>query len=327
MDDYLDSFHTVQEAIKVSNDVTNALSEGGFHLTKWVSKDQQILKALPSQEVSSTLINLDFDDISIEGALGILGNPGTDALQIKVTAKDVALTKRGILSYTSLIFDPLGILAPIILEPKLIIQSLWKQKIDWDSEIPTDLKQRFLLWKEKLQSWDAIQIQRWYGLNSSADAELHTFTDASTLVYGAVAYFRYNEGNNTRCYFIISKSHLAPIKQKTLTVPKLELQAAVVACRMKNVILDEVKLGIKSVHFWCDSKTTINYLKNETTNFGVYIAHRVNEIRRSSSIEDWYYVPTKLNVADGLTRFTGFQTLTNQSRWCRGPEFLLQDNI
>ena len=65
MDDYLDSFHTVQEEIKVSNDVTNALSKGGFRQTQWVSNDQQILKTLPSQEVSSKLINLDFDDISI----------------------------------------------------------------------------------------------------------------------------------------------------------------------------------------------------------------------------------------------------------------------
>ena len=97
------------------------------------------LKGL-TQEVSLTLIKLDFDDISIERALGILWNPGTDPLQIKVTAKDAPLTKRGILSYTSWIFDPLGILVPTILELKLIIQSLCKQKIDWDSEIPTDLK-------------------------------------------------------------------------------------------------------------------------------------------------------------------------------------------
>ena len=67
--------------------------------------------------------------------------------------------------------------------------------------------------------------------------------------------------------------------------------------------------------------------KFRTTNFGVYIAHRINEVRRSSSIEEWHYVPTKLNVADDLTRFSGFQTLTSQSRWCAGPEFLLQDNI
>ena len=192
MDDYLDSFHTVQEAIKVSNGVTNALNEGGFHLTKWASNNQQILKALPSQEVSLTLINLDFDDISIERSLGILWNPGTEALQIKVTAEDVPLTKRGILSYTGSIFDPLEILTPIILEPKLIIQSLWKQKIDWDRKLTTDLKQGFLLWKENVQSRDAIQIPRWYGLNSSTEAELHIFTDASTYAYGAVVYFRYN---------------------------------------------------------------------------------------------------------------------------------------
>ena len=216
------------------------------------------LKGL-TQEVSSTLINLDFADISIERALGILWNPGTDPLQIKVTAKDAPLTKRGFLSYTSWIFNPLGILVPIILELKLIIQSLWKQTTDWDSEIPTDLKQRFLLWKEKLQSWDVIQIPRWYGLNSSTDAELHIFMDASTFAYGAVACFRYNKGNDTRCSFIMSKSCLAPIKENTLTVPKLELQAAVMACRMKNVILDEIKLGIKFVHFWCDSKAIINY--------------------------------------------------------------------
>ena len=264
-----------------------------------------MLKAFPSKEVSLSLINLDFDDIWIERALRILWNPGTNALQIKVTTKDVPLTKRGILSYTSSIFDQLGISAPIILEPKLIIQSLWKQKIDWDSEIPTDLKQRFLLWKEKLQSWDAIPIPRWYGLNNSTDAELHIFTDASTYAYVAVAYFRYNEGNDTRCSFVIGKSCLASIKEKTLTVPKLILKAAVVACRMKNVILNEVKFRIKSAHFWCDSKTVINYLKNETTNFRINIAHRVNEIRRSSSIEDWY-VPGKLNMADDLMRFTGF---------------------
>ena len=147
------------------------------------------------------------------------------------------------------------------------------------------------------------------------------------IYYGAVAYFRYNKRNDIRCSFIMSKSRLVPIKKKTLTVPKLELQAAVVASRMKNVILDEIKLEIKSVHFRRESKTVINYSKNETTNFGVYIAHIVKEIQRSSSIEDWYYVPTKWNVVDDLTSFTGFQTLTNQSLWFTGLEFLLQDNI
>ena len=60
----------------------------------------------------------------------------------------------------------------------------------------------------------------------------------------------------------MNKSRLCQIKETTLAVPKLELQAAVVACRMKNVILDKVKLGTKSVQLWCDPKTVINYLKD-----------------------------------------------------------------
>ena len=44
MDNYLDLFYMVQDAIKMSNDVSNSLSKGGFHLTKWISNNQQIFK-------------------------------------------------------------------------------------------------------------------------------------------------------------------------------------------------------------------------------------------------------------------------------------------
>ena len=54
------------------------------------------------------------------------------------------MTKRSILSYTSSMFDILGILAPLILEQKLTTQSLWKVKADWvDKEIPYSLKNHF----------------------------------------------------------------------------------------------------------------------------------------------------------------------------------------
>ena len=77
IDDYQDSFYTVQKTIKILNDVTNTLRRGGFCLAKWVYNEQQILKALPSQLVSSRLVNRDFDDISHKTQVGILWNPGT----------------------------------------------------------------------------------------------------------------------------------------------------------------------------------------------------------------------------------------------------------
>ena len=90
----------------------------------------------------------------------------------------------------------------------------------------------------------------------------------------------------------MSKPRLAPIKEKQLTLPRLELQEAVLACRMKATILEEVKLQVKSVFLWCNSKAVINYINNEKTNFGVFIAHRVNKIRNSSKTEEWFYLPT-----------------------------------
>ena len=79
----------------------------------------------------------------------------------------------------------------------------------------------------------------------------------------------------------MSKSRLAPIRDQLLTIPRLELSAAVIACRLKIFILNEIKFVIKSVNFWCDSKIVINYINKEITNFG---AHRVNEIRNNSNI-------------------------------------------
>ena len=141
-----------------------AIKEGGFRLTKWTSNDSRILDSLPLSEISAASVNLDLDDINIEHALGILWNSKMDMLQIKVSDRETTMTKRGILSYTSSIFDPLGILSPIILEPKLIIQSLWKETVDWDDEIPYNLKKCFEKWKENLKSWNAVEIPHWYYL-------------------------------------------------------------------------------------------------------------------------------------------------------------------
>ena len=71
-------------------------------------------------------------------------------LRIKGVAKNVALTKRELLSFISSIYDPVGLIAPVTLEPKLIIQDLWRRQIDWDVELPDDLKLRWTKWKQAL---------------------------------------------------------------------------------------------------------------------------------------------------------------------------------
>ena len=45
--------------------------------------------------------------------------------------------------------------------------------------------------------------------------------------------------------------HLAPIEERALTIPRFEMQAAVVAWRMENALPEEITLKVKCVYFWC----------------------------------------------------------------------------
>ena len=85
--------------------------------------------------------------------------------------------------------------------------------------------------------------------------------------------------NSTSCSLITGKSKLAPMKNKLVTIPRLELQAALMASRINVTILDQMDMGIDSVFLWSDSETVLNYLRNTKTNFGPYIMRRCNEIR------------------------------------------------
>ena len=101
----------------------------------------------------------------------------------------------------------------------------------------------------------------------------------SSLTYGAVAYYRIISSFDIKVSFITVKSCLAPLKENSLTIPKLEPQAALIASRLEVKILDETELNIKNIYFWTDSKTVLKYIRNENIGFPEYIIHRISEIR------------------------------------------------
>ena len=129
MGNFLSSHHEISVAIKVCADVINMLQKWDFRLTKYISNNCSILQSLPKNNVSPKLteIILSVNYIPIERALGILWKP---EIYIKYTIKSVIAVKRGILSLISSIFDPLGLTAPALIEPKWIIKQLWKRKTD-----------------------------------------------------------------------------------------------------------------------------------------------------------------------------------------------------
>ena len=89
--------------------------------------------------------------------------------------------------------------------------------------------------------------------------QLHVFCDALELAHDAVAYVKFEfELEKPHCYFSMSKSILAPIK--TILLPLLELNAAVLGVRLYTMISKEVSFPIQNVLFWTDSTLVLQYL-------------------------------------------------------------------
>ena len=184
MDHFLSSFHEVSVAVCL--DIINVLQKGGSRLTKFISNNCSIHQALPMNNVSPKLteINLSVNDISIKRALRILWNPETDTSHIKRTLKSVLATKRGISSLISSTFIPSGLIAPGLIEAKWIIQQHCKTKMDWYELLLSDLTKCRQKWLDNLPDIQNITLDIWYGLTDT-DTELDIFADASKIAYGA----------------------------------------------------------------------------------------------------------------------------------------------
>ena len=94
----------------------------------------------------------------------------------------------------------------------------------------------------------------------------------------------------------MGKTRNAPIRE--WTIPRLGLQAAVLAARLSKIILKELDLHVDETFFWSDSMTSLQYFKNESRCFQTFVVNRVAEIHETSSPEQWHHIPGAINPAD-----------------------------
>ena len=166
VDDFLKSFHNKGDALRIIAQLTASLERGGFHLTKFSSSHPQILSVLPDSDLSSTMLDLNLDTAETK-VLGLIWNPTLDKLEVKVKVKYKPLTRRGILSMISQLFDPIGFLQPFILPVKLLMQELCHLNLGWDVEIPLDKKVSGCNWLDTLCSLEKFCYPRCFRPHSS----------------------------------------------------------------------------------------------------------------------------------------------------------------
>ena len=116
-----------------------------------------------------------------------------------------------------------------------------KEELGWDDEIQQVHQAEWKTWLGNLPYLQNISVNRCFkpqGFGTVHNAELHFFSDGSELGYGACAYLRLaDEHGNICCSFVLGKARVAPIKQ--MSIPRLELSGAVLACRLYGFLSDE----------------------------------------------------------------------------------------
>ncbi|GFR06722.1 integrase catalytic domain-containing protein [Trichonephila clavata] len=135
-------------------------------------------------------------------------------------ANNSVWTKRTILSHIARIFDPMGLLGPVIVMAKLFMETLWLVKRDWDQPL---LEIEIRNWKKfvfSLKALQGIKVQRFVLIENYKSLELHGFSDASEKAFGAAIYLRCtNSSEQSSMMLLCSKRRIAPIK--LISIPRL----------------------------------------------------------------------------------------------------------
>ena len=199
------------------------------------------------------------------------------------------------------------------------MQELWQLGLGWDADIPPYIRTKWTELFHEMAALNEVKFERCLTpLNVASDPWLIVFCDASRLAFGTCAYVRWELMDGTvGVRFVVAKACVAPLKE--LTIPRLELQAAVLASRLAKTILDENHLKLERVIFSSDSRIVIAWIQGKPRHYKAFVSCRVSEIQTNSNPADWYHCPTSMNVADDLTK--GICAKEVNRRWFNGPEF------
>ena len=234
-------------------------------------------------------------------------------------------TKRQILKCLMGVFDPLGLLSVFLVHGKILLQDVWRAGLEWDVKVPEALFERWIKWTGLFSNMGELRIPRCYfqeaTLQTYERLQLHVFVDASEPALSAVAYFRViDAGGEPQCSIVAAKTKVAPLKP--LSIPRLELQAAVLGSRLMSFVQECHSVEVKQRFLWSDSATVLAWLRADHRRYKQYVACRIGELLSTTDVAEWRWVPSKLNPADAATKWGKNPCPGATDEWFKGPTFL-----
>jgi hypothetical protein len=222
VDDGIGGADTVGAAAETAAQATAICASGGLRLCQFACNDSAFFDELGQRIPHTDAMR---QESSSQAVLGLRWETDTDVIGFNPGKLTQIANRRYILSSVASVFDPLGLISPMILIGKKLLQELCSSGIDWDEPIPHDLQGQWELWLDNLCKVDQLTLPRQlhcFGNSNDVTMELHHFSDASLKGYGQCSYLRVVTSSGiVHCSLLYSKAHVAP--RKAVSVPRLEL--------------------------------------------------------------------------------------------------------
>lgn len=323
VDDFLSGARNYEEGIKLVKDMREIMAMAGFNLTKWQSTSTHVMESIPTNQQGKVGLEKNIGNENV--VLGIKWSLEKDEFYFASETIDKPVTKRGLLAVTNSLYDPLGFIAPVILEARVIYRSACREQRDWDEPLSDLIKIKWERWCKSLSDLQDLRIPRCCIVESKPRGlQLHVFSDASRYAKGFVCYLRVTRGNETaECHLMMAKALLADEEKRT--IPQLELDAAMDAVMMMRMVKRELGLEDCTCKYWTDSTAVLLSLRADKKQFPVFFKNRLARIQQYTNVHDWMHVPTNLNPADQASRGANAAVLMKTGTWLNGPEFLCGD--
>ncbi|XP_011309478.1 uncharacterized protein [Fopius arisanus] len=275
VDDICGGADSVEELLRTAHQVTRLCLSGGFSLAKWHSNSPALLTSLQPDSTSQDQRSI---ENSITKILGVPWHPGTDNFQFSVTQPQTSsIMKRTILWETAQLFDPRGFSAPVVVRAKILLQALWIEKQGWDEPVSPTTAQRWRRFRDELTQLSEVTIPRWLGLLTDSVVEVHGFSDASQVARSAVVYLKVFNNGKPQLTLVCSKTKVAPLKR--LTIPPLELTAALLLAKLTKYVKDRLNLTNATACLWTDSSVTLTWISSHSSRWKEFVKNRVSLIQ------------------------------------------------
>ncbi|XP_078051925.1 uncharacterized protein LOC144478079, partial [Augochlora pura] len=236
--------------------------------TQWAGNSTDLLCKIPQSAHLHAVDDLSsFDDSELK-VLGLRWIPSGDYFYFdlpRFQSSDNPMTKRELFSEITKLYDPLGWLSPVVIRAKILMQSQWLEKIQWDEPVSANTQRT---WNSFCKDWgklNELKIPRWIHYGAYAmSVELHGFCDASLAAYSAVTYLKVTTmSGDVSTSLLMAKSRVAPIK--TQSIPVLELNGVVLLSELLMHVLSSLAVKVERVVCWTDSTIALAWLKTHAS--------------------------------------------------------------